>query len=107
MRFQASNRMMPIQYPDKPNGLGFDMEDDRRQSASDDSTLEIATPTHAGKGTFLIFGDEMTQLREPTLPLAAAFQKTSPDTSPPSRRGSNDSEDSDGEVPPDPCINPD
>lgn len=96
MRFQATNRMMPTQISEKPHGLGFDMEDDRRQSASDDSTMEIGTPVTAPKGTFLVYGDEMTELREPTLPLAAAFQKDSPDTSPPSRRGSNDSEDSDG-----------
>ena len=96
MRFQATNRMMPTQFPEKPNGLGFDMDDDRRQSASDDSTMEISTPVTAPKGTYLVYGDEMTELREPTLPLAAAFQKTSPDTSPPSRRGSNDTQESDG-----------
>jgi len=96
MRFQATNRMMPTQFLEKPNGLGFDMDDDRRQSASDDSTMEISTPVTAPKGTFLVYGDEMTELREPTLPLAAAFQKTSPDTSPPSRRGSHDSQESDG-----------
>jgi hypothetical protein len=97
MRFQATNRMMPTQFSEKPNGLGFDMDDDRRQSASDDSTMEIATPATAPKGTFLVYGDEMTELREPTLPLAAAFQKDSPDTSPPSRRGSDDSQESDGQ----------
>jgi hypothetical protein len=89
--------MMPTQFPEKPSGLGFEMDDDRRQSASDDSTMEIATPVTQPKGTFLVYGDEMTELREPTLPLAAAFQKTSPDTSPPSRRGSDDSENSEGE----------
>jgi hypothetical protein len=96
--------MMPSQFTEKPHGLGFDLDDDRRQSASDDSTMEIATPVTAPKGTFLVYGDEMTELREPTLPLVAAFQKHSPDTAPPSRRGSENSEASDGEFSPYACI---
>ena len=102
MRFNTNPRMMPIQYPapEKPNGLGFDMEDDRRQSASDDSTLEISTPPHGHKGTFMGYGEEAVVIpatfHEPPLPLAAAFQKTSPATNPPSRRGSDGSDVSDG-----------
>jgi hypothetical protein len=93
--------MMPVQYPEKPNGLGFDMEDDRRQSASDDSTLEISTPTHGHKGGYMGYGDETVvipaTLHEPPLSPAAAFQKRSPETNPPSRRGSDGSDDSDGQ----------
>jgi hypothetical protein len=99
MRFHTNTATMPVPSLEKraQHGLGFDMEDDRRQSASDDSTLEIATPTHVPKGTFLVFGDEVTALHEPVLPLVAAFQKSSPDTSPPTRRGSDETANSDGE----------
>jgi hypothetical protein len=93
---------MPAPFPEKA-GLGFDIEEPGRQSISDDSsTLEISTPTHGSKGTFLMYGDESSILpasfKEPVMPIATAFQNGSADTSPASRQP-DDSEgsDSDGE----------
>lgn len=87
------------------HGLGFDMDDDRRQSNSDDSTLEIGTPTTANgpKGAYLDYGENVVvipeTIKEPSniQPLSAAFQHSSADTSPASRHSGNEQDDDDGQ----------
>lgn len=89
---------MPIQDDSKPHGLGFDFDDDpdRRQSASDDSTVEVTTPVtmRALTGSQLSYdSSEVTvipasfvELSSPP-PISGAFMTTgSTDTSPASQQ---------------------
>jgi hypothetical protein len=104
MPSQLDRRAMPLPTGVNP-GLGFDMDDDRRQSNSDDSTLEIETPTTANgpKGAYLDYGENVVvipeTIKEPsnTQPLSAAFQNSSADTSPASRHSGNEQDDDDGQ----------
>lgn len=92
--------------PSLGHGLGFDMDDDRRQSNSDESTLEVSTPTTATgpKGAYPDDGENVVvipeTIKEPSgghEPISAAFQNTSTDTSPASRRSANDHDQDDDE----------
>lgn len=121
MRFDSSmGRTVPVPmtmpvHPDQPNhGLGFELEEDRRQSASDDSTVEIATPTtmRAVKGGYAGYSMEPAtaaipesyslELASPP-PISAAFMAGSTDTSPASNQSLERPHDSghsdDGEAP--------
>lgn len=94
---------MPLVDNTKPYGLGFDFDEDRRQSASDDSTLEIATPTtmRPVKGVYPGYGVSLDSVSKPTsipethhalatptsaAPISSAFMQDSNDTSPESRQ---------------------
>lgn len=95
MRFMpASGRTMPVLSDGKPAGLGFDLEEDpRRQSASDDSTVEIATPvtmrpfkgSYLGQGAEAAVQHESYDLASPP-PMPGAFMTDSTDTSPDSHQ---------------------
>jgi hypothetical protein len=102
---------MPSQFSDKlmahhaasGHGLGFDLDDERRQSNSDDSTVEVSTPTTGnGPRGYLDYGETVVipaTIKEPieAQPLSASFQNASADTSPASQHDGSDDEDSDGE----------
>lgn len=100
-------RAMTFHTDTKPHGLGFDFDDDpdRRQSASDDSTVEVTTPVtmRAVKGPYLGYESEgvtvipasVDELASPP-PISGAFLPTgSTDTSPASQQsGTGQSDDS-------------
>lgn len=111
MRFNAGSKENPSQNADKVmnhhaasgHGLGFDLTDDeRRQSNSDDSTLEVSTPTTGtGAKMYLDYGETIIipeTIKEPIEgePLPVGFQTTSADTSPASHHEGSEQEDSDG-----------
>lgn len=99
---------MPLQDDTKPHGLGFDFDDDpdRRQSASDDSTVEVTTPVTMRalkESQYSRHSEEVTvipasavELSSPP-PIAAVFMPTgSTDTSPASQQSGTE-QDEDGE----------
>lgn len=91
----GAGRTVPVPNDMKPAGLGFDFEEDpRRQSASDDSTVEIATPVTMRP----IKGSHLSQSSDPASanresfdlasppPISSAFMTGSNDTSPASQQ---------------------
>lgn len=93
---------MPLQDDTKPHGLGFDFDDDpdRRQSASDDSTVEVTTPvtmralkeshySHDSREVTVIPASA-AELSSPP-PISAVFMPTgSTDTSPASQQSATE-----------------